>query len=132
MKKLVSISLFIFFCVVLFIVIVGLFFYKNKTNINTNNNINVNNLLETIPSGVILSSSEVLKHNTNTDCWIIVNNKVYNISNYASSHSGGVRNVTNYCGKEGTVAFDTKGGRGKPHSNSANNMLDKYYIGDLK
>jgi cytochrome b involved in lipid metabolism len=80
---------------------------------------------------VILNSKEVAKHNTNADCWLIINNKVYNVSDYASSHPGGARNILNYCGKEATEAFDTKGGRGDTHSSSAYNLLNKYYIGDL-
>ena len=134
MKKLTGISLFIFFVVATAVLTAGLVFYQNGKDsnvsvLNQNNNVDINNLAT---SGVtILDFSEVAKHNIVSDCWIIVNSKVYNISGYASSHPGGTRNIANYCGKESTNAFDTKGGNGNPHSTSANNMLDQYFVGNL-
>jgi cytochrome b involved in lipid metabolism len=135
MKKLTGVSLFIFFCVVTAILTAGLVFYQNNKNNSSTGLTNQNkttDLTNLASAGItILDSKEVAKHNTNANCWIVVNSKVYNISNYASSHPGGVRNITNYCGKESTNAFDTKGGRGNSHSTSANNLLAQYYIGDL-
>jgi cytochrome b involved in lipid metabolism len=132
MKKITSISLFIFFAIVTAVLTAGLVFYQDSKNINTNAlNTNINNT-DITPGGImVLDLIEVAKHNTNTNCWIIVNSKVYNISNYASSHPGGTRNILDYCGKEATVAFDTKGNKGQPHSTSANNMLDQYFVGNL-
>ena len=100
-----------------------------NVNLNTNTNTQTSNQIISVTTA--LTSVEVAKHNTNSDCWIIVSSKVYNISNYASSHPGGTRNITNYCGKESTNAFDTKGGNGNPHSTSANNMLNQYFVGNL-
>jgi cytochrome b involved in lipid metabolism len=132
MKKITSISLFIFFAIVTAVLTAGLVFYQDSKNINTNAlNTNINNT-DITPGGImVLDLIEVAKHNTNTNCWIIVNSKVYNISNYASSHPGGTRNILDYCGKEATRAFDTKGGEGQPHSTSANNMLDQFLVGNL-
>jgi cytochrome b involved in lipid metabolism len=129
MKKLTGLSLFIFFCIVSAILTAGLVFYPNK-NITSNKD-NTNGSSNVLSGVSVLDSNEVSKHNTNADCWIIVNSKVYNISNYASAHPGGTGNILNYCGKEATSAFSTKGTKGKPHSTSANNMLDQYYIGDF-
>jgi len=135
MKKLTGISLFIFFCIVSSILTAGLVFYQNKNNTNigqTNTNQVSNNVSTTSSTSSIsvLDSQVVLKHNTISDCWMIINNKVYDLSNYATAHPGGTRNVTNYCGKEATVAFDTKG-KNRPHSTYANNLLDQYYVGDF-
>lgn len=130
MKKITSISLFIFFCVTTAILTAGLVFYQNKNNSKPNGS-SVVATGTNLPSGTILNIAEVSKHNTNSDCWIVVNNKVYNISDYASSHPGGARNILNSCGKESTQAFNTKGGTGSPHSPSANSMLVKFYVGDL-
>ncbi|MEI8270159.1 MAG: cytochrome b5-like heme/steroid binding domain-containing protein, partial [bacterium] len=108
---------------------------KNVQNAKASVTINetvVNNITpNTNVTDTKLTPAEIAKHNTNSDCWIIVNSKVYNISGYASSHPGGTRNITNYCGKESTNAFDTKGGKGNSHSTSANNLLDQYYVGNL-
>ena len=134
MKKFTSISLFIFFAVVTAVLTAGLVFYQNGKDsnvsvLNQNNNVDINNLAT---SGVtILDFSEVAKHNIVSDCWIIVNNKVYDISGYASSHPGGTRNVADSCGKESTSAYDTKGGRGQNHSGGAYKELAQFLIGDL-
>jgi len=137
MKKLTGFSLFIFFCVVTAILTAGLVFYSNK-NINigsSNPNLGLNKTADvtTLASAgvTVLDFVEVAKHNTEANCWIIVNNKIYDISGYASAHPGGTRNITNYCGKESTTAFDTKGGNRGSHSVYANSLLDQYYVGDL-
>jgi len=77
-----------------------------------------------------LTLSEVSKHNTVSDCWMIVSGKVYSVASYATAHPGGARAITSFCGKDGTVAFDTKGGNGS-HSQNAVNILSNYYVGDL-
>ena len=136
MKKLTGVSLFIFFAVVTAILTAGLVFYQNSKNTSVDTGVVSNNtkiVLDNLTSSGVttLDSKEVSKHNTNADCWMIINNKIYNLSDYASSHPGGIRSVLNYCGKEATQAFDTKGGRGNSHSTSANKMLDQYFIGNL-
>ena len=144
MKKITTFSLFVFFAVVTAILTAGLVFYQNnkKSDINntntkiSNNNTNAISIptktTTPVSSGIAtLSATEVAKHNTISDCWIIINNKVYDVSGYASQHPGGAQNIANYCGKEATEAFDTKGGRGSPHSGRANNMLANFYMGDL-
>ena len=137
MKKLTGISLFIFFVVVTAILTAGLVFYQNKkdSSINTTNTVNQNkntDITNLTKTGVtVLDLLEVSKHNNISDCWIIVNNKVYDISGYASAHPGGTRNIADSCGKESTQAYDTKGGRGQSHSSSAQSQLDQYYVGDL-
>ena len=138
MKKLTTISLFIFFAVAISILTAGLVFYQNNKNGSSNLGVGLTNqnkstdIVNLISSGItVLDSTEVAKHNTISNCWIIVNNKIYDISGYASAHPGGVRNIADSCGKESTQAYNTKGGRGNPHSASANNLLAQYYVGDL-
>ena len=36
------------------------------------------------------TKEEVATHNTDRDLWLIINKKVYNFSNYAKVHPGGV------------------------------------------
>ena len=80
-----------------------------------------------------ISAQEVAKHSSSSDCWIIISNKVYNVSSYLRSHPGGAGTITPYCGKDATHAFDTKdlGGSGANHSSRAYNHLDSIYVGDL-
>lgn len=70
--------------------------------------------------------SQVSAHNTETDCWVIISGKVYNITNYLSSHSGGAAAIVPYCGTDATQGF-----AGKPHPASDINALAAYYVGDL-
>jgi len=81
-------------------------------------------------SVLALTPEEVAKHNSASDCWMIISNKVYDLSSYLYVHPGGAGTITPYCGKDGTVAFDTKD-RNQPHSSAAQNMLSLYYKGDL-
>ena len=137
MKKLTTISLFIFWAITVAILITGLVFYQNnKINSSALNNAgnpgaNLASADGVSPvSGLTLNIIEISKHNSLKDCWLIINNKIYNVTNYLSAHPGGVGTISPYCGKEATQAFATKGG-GSPHSGFAAGLLNNYYIGDL-
>lgn len=78
----------------------------------------------------VLNSAEISKHNSRTDCWMIINNKIYALSSYMDQHPGGAQRIIDFCGKDGTTAFDTKGGQGN-HSSFANSLLKDFYVGDL-
>lgn len=77
--------------------------------------------------------SQVANHNSTTDCWLIINNNVYDVSKFLGEHPGGASTIIPYCGKEATRAFDTQDrGAGGGHSSSATAMLADYQIGVLK
>ncbi len=78
---------------------------------------------------VLLDATEVAKHGTASDCWMIINGKVYDLTSYIT-HPGGEAYVP-YCGKEATQAYDTKGGRGNPHSTRADALLPNFEVGAL-
>lgn len=135
-KKITTISLFIFWAVVTAIMTAGLITYQNSKNTLTNSNNNsssTNSVLtdKTLVSGqkLTLNLTEIQKHNSKNNCWLIINNKVYDFTTYLTSHPGGVGTIVPYCGKDGTVAFDSKGRSG--HSSYANSLLAQYYVGDL-
>lgn len=99
----------------------------------------VNNIQISTTPGIIvtqpaqttnLTAGEVAKHNSASDCWIIVNNGVYQVSEYLSLHPGGAGRITPYCGSDATQAFETQGGRGS-HSSRADTDLSQLKIGDL-
>lgn len=83
-----------------------------------------------VDPNTILSSVEISKHNNINDCWIIIENKVYVVSNFLSRHPGGGGLITPYCGKDATQPFLTKDGRGN-HSAAAFRLLGFIYIGDI-
>jgi cytochrome b involved in lipid metabolism len=77
-----------------------------------------------------LTVASVATHNSKNDCYLIISGKVYNVTDYIPFHPGGASAVTNYCGKDATTAFNTKGGGGS-HSTNAKSLLANYYIGTL-
>lgn len=83
------------------------------------------------------TKDQVALHNKKDDCWTIVSGKVYNITEYVSSHPGG-NEILRACGIDGTSLFETrttsdgqKVGTGTPHSSSAHSQLSEFYVGDL-
>ena len=78
-----------------------------------------------------LSSAEISTHNTLQNCWLIISGQVYDVTRFISQHPGGVTQITNWCGKEATTAFQTRGGKGGSHSTLASNMLSSYVIGSV-
>jgi len=83
------------------------------------------------PSVTTYSLADVALHNTEADCWAIVNNKVYNITTYVPIHPGGPV-IIQACGTDGTTMFETKGAKKMPHSPAAQAKLQEMYLGDLK
>jgi hypothetical protein len=83
------------------------------------------------------SAQEIAIHNKGTDCWTIVNKKVYDITSYVPRHPGGAE-ILRACGADGTSLFTTrtttsgeKVGSGTPHSDSAADQLARMQIGVL-
>ena len=71
---------------------------------------------------------QVKKHNTSTDCWSIVNGKVYNLTDWISKHPGGSSRITAMCGKKASKRFNAQhAGAAAPAVN-----LAKYQIGVVK
>ena len=58
----------------------------------------------TIPD-TIVPYSEVKKHNTKTDCWIVIDGLVYDITKYWQKHPGG-KIILEAAGRDGTSLFD--------------------------
>ena len=79
---------------------------------------------------VTYSATQIATHASTTSCWLLINNRVYDVTTYLSHHPGGIRTITPWCGKESTKAFATKAGRGE-HSPAAYDDLKTYFIGVL-
>jgi len=113
-KNIVTVSLIVF--VVLIIGVLGAAAFFNNNNSNN---------LET---GI--SKMQVAAHSAPSDCWVIVSDKVYNLTDFLSLHPAGPERITPFCGQDGTQAFTTRGGD-NPHPAQANDTLQAYYVGDL-
>ncbi|XP_051040265.1 fatty acid desaturase 2-like protein FADS2B isoform X2 [Phodopus roborovskii] len=48
---------------------------------------------------------EIQKHNTEADQWLVIDRKVYNVTDWASKHPGGHRVLNHYAGEDATDAF---------------------------
>lgn len=70
--------------------------------------------------------NDVKKHNKKTDAWIVINKKVYNITDWIKKHPGGLI-IMRGVGKDATQLFNNIG-----HSNYAKKILKTYFIGILK
>jgi uncharacterized protein YjdB len=71
--------------------------------------------------------ADVAKHNSSTDCWIVLNStEVYNVTSFLSVHPAGAAPITPYCGADATTAFNNV-----RHSSSAVAMEATYLIGNL-
>lgn len=126
---------------ILFIILVIFVFSLIGCNNNTNNTVNMgstnqntqqtnSNLSNTDSQTKIYTLSDIASHSTANSCWMAVNGKVYDVTSFIPNHPGGSAILVG-CGKDATYYFNTKGGRGRPHSQTANELLQQYYIGDL-
>lgn len=70
--------------------------------------------------------TEVSKHNKEGDMWLVINQKVYDVSQFASEHPGGVSVFASVAGDDATNGFNSIG-----HSDSAKEDLNKFYIGEV-
>ena len=69
---------------------------------------------------------EVAAHCTIHSCWMVVNDKVYDLTDFLMIHPAGYEIMLEHAGTDATNAFFEKG-----HSLSAQNMLEKYFVGEL-
>jgi len=84
----------------------------------------------TVQQSISLTPEEIGKHATSTDCWIIIDTQVYDVTTYLSRHPGGAFRIIPYCGKDATEAYATKDGRGS-HSPRADQQLGSLSLGSL-
>lgn len=72
-----------------------------------------------------ITMAEVRKHNLEEDLWFIVDDKVYDSTEYLPSHPGGPKYVIEQAGEESTKAFIAA------HSLAAREQLEDLFIGYL-
>jgi cytochrome b involved in lipid metabolism len=108
--------------------IAAFFYFAKNPAIGTVNNPQNNQISDV--SGITLNLQEIAKHNLSSDCWMIINGKVYDLTGFLRPHPGGASTIIPYCGKDGTAGFDTKNG-GAPHSSYADSLLNSFYLGNL-
>jgi cytochrome b involved in lipid metabolism len=53
-----------------------------------------------------LTHEEISKHNSEGDCWVIIDKEVYDVTNFLADHPGGAKAVLIYAGRDATEEFD--------------------------
>lgn len=56
------------------------------------------------------TAEEVAKHNTESDCWAIVDGNAYDLTEWVNSHPGGPGAISSLCGTDATKAFEQQHG----------------------
>ncbi|OWM66077.1 hypothetical protein CDL15_Pgr015504 [Punica granatum] len=74
----------------------------------------------------VYSKAEVSFHNKRDDCWIIIKNRVYDVTSYVEEHPGGDA-ILAHAGDDSTEGFF-----GPQHATRVFDMIEDFYIGDLK
>ncbi|XP_078447453.1 cytochrome b5-like [Wolffia australiana] len=77
-------------------------------------------------SGAVFTLADVSKHNSREDCWLIINDKVYDVTKFLDDHPGGDEVMINATGKDATDDFEDVG-----HSSTARAMLNEYLVGAI-
>ncbi len=71
--------------------------------------------------------TDVKTHNNRSDCWSIINSKVYNLTDWIDKHPGGENRIISICGIDGSNEFNSQ------HSNQQEpeSYLSSFYVGDF-
>ncbi|KNG82793.1 putative cytochrome B5 [Aspergillus nomiae NRRL 13137] len=69
---------------------------------------------------------QVQKHCKPDDVWIVLHNRVYDVTKYLEDHPGGSAILVEVAGTDATEAFEEVG-----HSDEAREQLEPFYVGDL-
>ncbi|MCB9765065.1 MAG: cytochrome b5 domain-containing protein [Alphaproteobacteria bacterium] len=74
-----------------------------------------------------LTTAEVARHDTPTNCWMVIEGQVYDLTDWVGAHPGGDE-ILRGCGKDASWFFehrDLEGG----HSEAARRILEGYRLG---
>lgn len=73
---------------------------------------------------------EVKNHNTAESLWVVLNDKVYNVTSFLKAHPGGEKPLLKYAGTDATVKFNSV----KAHKESPTipSFMESMCIGVLK
>lgn len=72
------------------------------------------------------SLKQVAEHSTPRDCWLVIYDKIYDITHFLQEHPGGEFILLEFAGRDATLAF-----RGTRHGPESYELLKKYLIGIL-
>uniref|UniRef100_A0A5S6QHR9 Cytochrome b5 n=1 Tax=Trichuris muris TaxID=70415 RepID=A0A5S6QHR9_TRIMR len=70
--------------------------------------------------------SEVKEHNAKSSTWLVIENKVYDVTPFLDEHPGGIEVLLEHAGRDATEGFEDAG-----HSNDAKEIREQYLIGEV-
>ena len=76
------------------------------------------------------SMKDVAEHALESDCWLVIDGSVYDVTTYLPYHLAPPGVILEWCGKDATIGFIEKND-GKPHSKTAQQLLERYRIGKI-
>lgn len=79
----------------------------------------------------VYSLAEISKHSDRSDCWMVIDGGVYDVTRYISAHPGG-ESIVDGCGTDATELFHNRPDREKDHSQRAVQLLKSFKIGTLQ
>jgi len=74
-----------------------------------------------------LTYSDVSEHTTKKDLYMVIHDKVYDVTSFVDEHPGGEEVLVDVGGQDASEAFEDVG-----HSDEAREILDGLYVGNLK
>ncbi|EDW55582.1 cytochrome b5 [Drosophila sechellia] len=79
--------------------------------------------LEDLPE---IALEEVAQHDSFDDCWVVIYDRVYDVTHFLRDHPGGDDVIMDHAGRDATIAF-----HGTGHSGDAIEMMKDFLIGQL-
>ncbi|VDM45118.1 unnamed protein product [Toxocara canis] len=73
-----------------------------------------------------VTRAEVAEHNNNRSTWIVMSNKVYDVTKFLDEHPGGCEVLLEQAGVDGTEAYEDVG-----HSTDAREMREGYLVAEI-
>ncbi|MDT8438419.1 MAG: cytochrome b5-like heme/steroid binding domain-containing protein [Wenzhouxiangellaceae bacterium] len=82
-----------------------------------------------------ISLAEFTRHASPGDCWLAIEGRVFDVTEYVGRHPAPREVLTAWCGREASAAMRGEGDVGETqheHSARAWRLLDRYHIGALE
>ncbi|KAM6430154.1 cytochrome b5 type B isoform 2-T2 [Liasis olivaceus] len=77
-------------------------------------------------AGPFFTLAEVAKRSTDEEAWLVIHDRVYDVTRFLDEHPGGDKVLLQQAGRDATENFEDVG-----HSMDAREMLKQYFIGEV-
>ncbi|KAM3828890.1 cytochrome b5 type B isoform 3-T3 [Vipera latastei] len=77
-------------------------------------------------AGPFFTLAEVAKRSTDREAWLVIRDRVYDVTRFLDEHPGGDKVLLEQAGRDATESFEDVG-----HSTDAKQMLKQYLIGEI-